>query len=1324
MDNGLSSNRIYSIVQDSLGFIWFGTNYGLNRFDGTRVKNYYYSANNPHCISSNNIRNLHIDSNNKMWISLDNGIDIYDPDTDSFSHFDAKTAQGESIDFRTMFITSDRDGEIWVTTANDGAFRYNPVTGRLISYKHDPADPQSLSSNKTMDILCDSYGLIWISTQTDGISIFSKEDNHFINYKKGDSYISDNGITTFCEDFYGNVWIGTYNRGLDKYDRKNRSFSNFPAGSEESQLNKIWSITEYKHGELLITSDNGVGIFCLEEERLINDSKHNNLYASSNKFVYCAYKDKDDGLWMGSYFDGVECFSPHQNIFTNVRTSAINPILGIETGKVVNVIYESERGNLWIGTDDNGIWYYDIKHQKLSPYKTAADIGDTYYCVHDIVEDKDILYVATYQRGLEVHNKHTRTVRTYLPSPEPGSIPSSRVFALYKSSVGRLYIGTSEGVCYLDRTDDKFISLDIDSQPYAITEDKSGTIWVATTTEGLWAYNPKSNTYRNYPADPENPAALIRNRLTAIAIDRENNIWAGSDGYGLCRYNTDTDNFTRFNALQLPNYSISKIIPDGEYLWLVTGNGLVKWQPNTGNTDVFTTNSGIYNTQFTINSGCAISDGKIVLGSSDGFTIIPQHDINLKHDGTSIILTDLVIHNQKQTPFTKNSPLKQSIENTHNLHLSHKQNNIELSFAALDYISGRDKQFRYQLKGLDNQWHYTDWTNQKIYYTNLPSGNYHLLIEYLDNKNNWTTGHFNLGLTVVPHFLLSKIAIIIYIILSLVAGILLLRRMVRSMETKHSVKLKELQIQNEKALYDSKIEFFTNIAHEIRTPLSLIVGPLEYLMKSQIVTDKYGEYLAIIEQNYKRLFELINQLLDFRKVDTGIFNIMYSTYKVNDIINDLLSRFDLMFREKGITVNVSVNPGDIEIITDREAFTKIISNLLTNAVKFTKDQIDIEIHNSDSKTYITVSDNGKGIPEKERDNIFQLFYQLDNQKILNSKGIGIGLYMTQSLVSLMGGSISAEDREDGLSGASIKIELPSPEINKQKDNSVKFDNYFTGNLTDNEDDLIGTNKNADDEKEAHEYSKRYSILVVDDNPEILNFLGKILSSEHFVISASNGREALSILENNIVDMIVSDIVMDKMDGLELCRLVKTNINTSHIPLVLLTAKTDTDTKIQGLEYGADAYIEKPFSPAHLTVQIDNLFRKREETRKRFASTPMSEISTTVTNKLDQEFVNKCTEIIEYNISDPDFSVDMLAREIGMSRTSTYQKIKAIIGMTPNDFIKLVRLNKACEMMRQGEYRITEIGFLVGFSSSSYFAKCFTKQFGILPTEYIKSLKKK
>lgn len=1320
MDDGLAANRVYSILQDSCGFMWFGTDDGLSRFDGIRFKNYYLSEY-INATTSNSVKKIFIDRRGKMWIGLDSGIVIYDSQTDTFRPFNAKTETGETIQTYVTDMIEDNDGEVWIATNGKGLYRFSPYDEvRLRVYRNIPGETNCISQNILMTLQQDSEQKIWIGTYSEGLCCFDKHKNTFVTYKKSNlpNSLSDNSVQKIFEDSHGNLWIGTFQNGLDLFNPTTKTFTNFQDKSPNNLLYHIHDIKEYRPGELFISSDNGIGIFKADKGEIIqSDNPNLKIRTGANKFIYSIYIDQEESLWLGSYFDGIKFYSAFQN---NFKYYSCSPSSVIETGKVVNVIKEDKDDNYWIGTDDNGIFRFNAKTQEVTPFRDATSIGSTYYCIHDLLADGDKLYAATYGRGLEVFDLKTGKVETYLHNPEDStSLPSSRVFVLYKASNGCIYVGTSNGICYYNPEQKNFTRIgSFAGRISAVIEDYFGRIWIGTSISGLYSYNVKTKKFSSYQRS-DHPNSLTKNVITTLAIDSKKRLWVGTYGQGLCRYNDETDDFTRYDHLKLPNKIITSIIPKGDLLWISTNKGLAVYNPDTKFLKTYSKSNGLYNEQFTPRSGFESSDGKLFLGSTGGFCYFFPQDLRENTYNPPVVLTNMTIFGKDIQADTPDSPIRQSIGYTNEVVLEYNQSMIGFDFAALSYIAPKENDYQYMLEGLDNEWQFTKGSNNHLSYANLPTGEYVLRIKGTNSDKIWSSNEVLLKIKVLPPFFRSQLAYFIYAFILLIAIIFTVWYYVKRTEKRQKERIKRLNDEKEKELYNSKIEFFTNIAHEIRTPLSLIIGPLEYLMKTASINNVYGEYLSIIEQNYKRLYALVTQLLDFRKVDTGSYKLSYDSYGIKELIGKVTCIFELSARQKKVTINTSAIPEDLNIVVDEEAFTKIISNLLSNALKYAKSMVSISATESDSGIVVTVTDDGIGITDQEKTKIFDAFYQVKNNSEINKLGIGIGLHMTRSLVQLMNGKIEANDREDGVTGVAISVYLPKqavivtpPHASKRVEDTIIPEN--------NQEKLEENEQEATHPDEPP--VKQYAIMVVDDNPEILDFLSKILSEEYFVISASSGEEALPILEKNNIDLIISDVMMEEMDGFELCGKIKSNINISHVPVILLTAKTDTESKIKGLEAGADAYIEKPFSPFHLKAQLRNLLKKRESQQKTYASTPLSDLHSAVHNKLDEEFMSKCTDIILSNIEDSEFSVNTLAQELGMSRTSVFTKIKGIIGMTPNDFIKLTRLKKACRMMVEGEYRVTEIGFLVGFSSSSYFAKCFQKQFGMLPTEFLKKAK--
>ncbi len=1297
MDNGLANNRINTITQDKDGFMWFGTDDGLCRFDGIKFKTYilsdYIGEN-----ASSYITHLFIDSKNMMWIGTNNGITIFDYTNNKFKAFNATTSDSIKITAPVHDIIEDKDGNIWIGTDGQGVFRFNlEEEQRLSSFKY--FEGKNVTRKMIFSICEDSKNNIWFGTYSDGLYRYNKNNGKITEYKAngGEKSLSDNTIHKIYEDSHGNLWIGTFQNGLDKFDYETETFRNYKDNSTDNLLYHIHDIKEFSPGNLLVASDNGVCYFTTDDLKIKRaDNTSIKFRFSPEKFIYSIFIDKEQSLWLGSYFAGIQFFSPYQSNFKYFKCTANG------SAKVINCIAKDGEGGYLIGTDDDGIYRFDPTSKTTRPYRTAKDIKSTYYCIHDMLLDGELLYAATYERGLEVTDLKTGKMTSYLNNPKDSTtIPSSKIFKLLKASDGRIYIGTADGLCYYKKTTGEFINVgELKGIVQTITEDNNGMIWAGSKTNGLMRYDVKNNKCKIYRHNG-NPNSLPQNAISALCLDNNKRLWVGLVGKGICLYDSEKDEFVKCKGLELPNNIVSSIIAYGDNLWISTNKGISNFNPGKSIIKSYSKSSGLINEQFTTGASLITEEGEIMLGTANGFCIFQPQGLRENSYNAPLKLTNITVMGNR-------------IDNiTDKLSVNYDQSIIGLDFSVLSYTSPKDNSYQYILEGLDNNWIKAKGDNNHISYNKLPAGKYILKIKGQNSDGIECKNEIKLNLEVKPPFLRSNVAYSMYVIIFLFACFLSARYYIVRSHKKQQKNLMRLTREKEKELYNSKIEFFTNIAHEIRTPLSLIIGPLDHLMRTTDINDKYGDYLNIIEHNYKRLYTLVNQLLDFRKVDSGVLEFSYRKYNLKELVKKTYTVFELSIKQKNLRIETSGIDDNLEINTDEESFIKIMSNLISNAIKYAKKTIDISAEKQSNYIIITVTDDGPGIEENEKKKIFEAFYQVKRNNDSQTPGIGIGLHIANSVVQMMDGNITVDNRTDGNKGVCFTVSLPIIEIEeteKRKDEKVSNEENA---------EIIKDEKIAE---ESENNTGKKKVVIIDDNPDILDFLDKVLSNKYFIITAGSGEEGLALLESNKPDIVVSDVMMEGLNGFEVCKRIKGNINISHIPVILLTAKTDTESKVEGLEAGADAYIEKPFAASHLIAQIDNLLKKKEEYQRAFASNPLSEIHAVSQNKLDEEFIEQCTKIILDNLDNTEFSINALAQELNMSRTSVFTKIKGILGMTPNDFIKVTKLKTAAKLLTEGKYRISEITYIVGFSSSSYFAKCFQKQFGILPTDFVKNLK--
>ncbi len=1309
VQEGMASNQVYGIVQDDAGFIWFGTNNGLSRFDGTRFRNYRTGSGSS--LSGDSILDLEIDDRGCIWLTLDNGVDIYDPDIDDFHHFDVRTADGVSVAGRTIKVMQDSEGEIWISTVEQGLFRYTPATGGLTLYRHDPDDEHSISQNYISVVYESSDGTIWLGTYDQGLCAFSKSTGRFTRYKAGPGGLSDNSIDALTEDSNGNIWIGTVNSGVDCLDRRTGTFTNQNAWKQEGLLHRVHYLTEIAPGELLVCSNAGATVFKIVENRLCPKQKDNSSFSGGrNRNVYACLRDRDGNIWLGSYYDGVE-FYPGHNRFVYYHTSQPErPELGREVYAVC-----PWRGHRYLlGTEGNGIMLFDAATGSMEPFRTLHEMSMHNCTIYSMLVEEERLWMAAYQCGVRMIDLKSGAERAWLTDEDPSS---PRVFNVFRSKSGRIYAGTARGLYGYNRAGDCFELLQESSRVCDIEEDpNTGLLWVATAEQGLYSYDVRTGTSRSYQFAENAPRSLSSNSVNALAVGDAKRLWVGTER-GLCLYDAATDDFVRYEGLELPNNNIKHLIPDGERLWISTGNGLAVLNVATGNLRVYRHTDGLNSSMFNSNSGIRTPDGQMMLGTSDGLCLFSLREMVEAPAVAPVVITDLLVDGEPIHPGAANSPLEKSIVKTRRIRLSHKQSFIGLRFIAPGYLASENLRFRFRLDGNndDESWHMINDGNTTVYYKLRP-GKYLFRVQAAVGTGDWSIAETTLAIQITPPFHRSVWALILYCLLASAFLFFSVNYYRIRIRRRYRENLRQIENEREHELYRARINFLTSLAHEIRTPLTLIVGPLEYIMRHRKADDKENEYLRIIKNSTDRLLELINQLLDFRKANVeGNFTTHFDECDLSGLIDDQVEMFRFPAGKKGVEIR-SVCPERLSMVSDREMLTKILGNLLNNAVRFARRHILITASRRGNGIVLEVADDGIGIPEIHRHRVFELFWQAkDNDSEAASEGLGVGLNLVQTLVELLGGTVgivdgpSAECDRALYTGATFSVFIPDPDPKE-----------------------IGIGKpDAAAEESAAETaptpplaSERPVLLVVEDNPDMLTFLSEFLGSEYTVRLAANGEQALGLLAENDVDLVVSDIMMPGINGIELCRRIKDDVNTSHIPVVLLSAKTDAGSKIEGLEYGADAYIEKPFSPEHLKAQIASLFRKRRLLHDAYSKMPVSQIRSMAQSRRDGEFLDACRKVVVANMSNSNLSVDFLAAEMGLSRTAIFKKLKALTGMTPNDFMKTIRLDEACRMLVEGKYSITEIGFVTGFSSSSYFAKCFVKQFGVLPSEYLQNADRK
>jgi len=982
-----------------------------------------------------------------------------------------------------------------------------------------------------------------------------------------------------------------------------------------------------------------------------------------------------------------ECFA-HSRFYNSVN------------GTVIGRFCEDSSGYIWIASDDGGLSRFAPKDKQFTHYMPDEHRNSlSYHNVHALCMDDDDLWIGTYTGGVNVLNTKTGTFRVYTTKGgDLTTLDGTSSYAIFRDREKRIWVTSMAGINLYNREEDNFIRVkDLESLTIDIDQDADGNIWFSTQGKGLFKYNPDKKTWKNYVYS-NTPGALVNDQVNCVLIDGNGNMWVGTMN-GLCKYDAGEDRFEAI-PLDIPSRNICGIVEDQHVLWLTTTKGLVRYAPGES-CQVFTRSDGLQSEQFLPNAALKASDGKIYVGSVNGFNAFYPYQIKMNKVLPPVVITGLEIFNKEIRIGDKKLP--KALNWMAELDLSYKDHVFSLLYASLSYCTPEKNQYAYKLEGFDKDWNYVGSQN-KATYTNLPAGTYVFKVKATNNDGIWSNQEASLKITIHPPFYWSTASKILYFIWVCIALTFFIRFLLKRTEKKHTAEINQLNVSKEKEVHEAKIKFFTMIAHEIRTPVSLIIGPLEKIMKSSIpMPAVLRDDLNIIDRNSQRLLFLVNQLLDFRKVEQEGITMRYASQNIRQLLQAVCERFKPFITQHGAHLEVEYPDADFTAMVDSEAITKMISNLLTNASKYTKDKVVLScIVQPEQHTFVVkVTDNGIGISKEDRKRIFKPFFQAMD----NKPGTGIGLSIVKSIVESHNGCIEVESEIN--KGSSFIVTLPIEQVGAE----VQEGEAGVLNPAIPEDILSET-------LPVMSSKNKPLMLIVDDNEEMLNFLSSSFSAQYSILTAEDGMEALEKLKEHEVTLIVSDWMMPRMDGVEFCKALRADQSISHIPFILLTAKTDTNSKIEGMDCGADAYIEKPFSVQYLEACIKNLLDLRNLLRQKFSKMPLVPLNSIANNSMDNKFLTRINEIIEQNFSNSELSVDFLAEELCISRSGLFAKIKTLANVTPNELIQIVRLKKAAALLSENKYRINEICYMVGFNNPSYFAKCFQKQFGIKPGEFV------
>lgn len=1307
--DGLSNSTVKAICQDDKGYIWIGTKNGLNRLDGYEIKNYYHLPG-KEVKQPNDIVSITQLSDGLFWIGTFNGIVLFDPMQEKFIDLQERYAGKEFPSSVVVGLHEDPKKNIWVATKqglyvfkSDGTCSY--VKDMRDTYIHmmAAASPYAL----LLDVV--NQGLALYDVRTERYKILHKNEKRFSLMK---------GFT----DSKGRIWLGEELKNFYQYFPKEEeikpiSYTVHPDVPIES--NYIHDITEYNDSTLLLATDRGLVAY---------DIKHSFFYTKVDQHLAISdrlmtvYKDNQGALWIGTFGQGAIYY--HPKLFTFTHHSLISSPQQATGIQVVGSLSESQ-GKLWIG-HSKGLIAMDVNNPKhieevnISGGNSPKHDTDLYYVYRN---SPDELYLYFLNMGVYSLNLKTRSI-TKVIAPMSGE---EQIRAMARDAENRLWIAEDD-LSYWDKNTQKLdrnLSTNYNATTrYMLTQDilrHEDDMIVGVRTNGLWIFRHQPENPEHYFKGERTTFEELNDKnISVLYEDHAKNIWIGTYDNGLYKCNLEKQEIHHYNKDNgLVHNSICAILEDrtSKDIWVSAINGLSQIKPD-GIIVNFTRGNGFPLNEVSHKSLLQASNGHIYIGGNNGLAELDP--TRLSHDRKTAPLVQISL---VESLNSKNAPDHIEINNFNEgnkVDLPYDNSSIRIKYSALDFISPKGYKYAYQLKGLDKEWHYIE--NNEVIYSNLPAGKYIFSIKACNNEGIWSTVETTIIISVHPAFWATWWAKALYILFIIVFLAVLARYFYEKKTAKYKRQIEQIEKENIEKNYQMRIELFTNFSHELRTPLTLITGPVDDIINDERLPSGLKYPMKQIQKNANRLLLLVNQLMDFRKLEHGAMQLKLSCLNVPVFITEQIDSFSELLNKHELTISYSNNYYGNNLWVDVDLMSKVMFNLLSNAIKHSSrgGKIQLESNMEENSVVLSVKDFGEGISPENQSKVFDPFFQIGNGNKDGMFGSGIGLNLVQYVVKLHFGKIWLESTPG--QGTTFFIRLQLGKEHYANSNVIYTDQAITHTLKVEKNSVLSV------EPEYHQQipedsDNRLRILVVEDDEDMRQYIVSKLSKTYNVQEAPEGKSAINIAREQIPDLIISDIMMPVMDGLELCRVIKNDMALAHIPVVLLTAKSLEEHVKDGYQALADDYILKPFNAQILLAKIESLIKNREKLRDLFCQklerteVPVEEIT------VEDPLMQKLVELITENAQDPELSMEVLYNKLGMSRTQFFRKIKAISDLSPNKLILNIRMKMAVEKFQSGGMTIAEVAYEVGFSDPAYFSKVFKSVFNQTPTEYIKNIGK-
>lgn len=1319
IEQGLSNNSVVSITQDRDGFLWFGTEEGLNKFDGTRFITHYKHT---QSISGNELNRIYADPLEPIiWIATQRaGLNAYNYELNTLTVYTHKANEPNSL--MTNDITDVKpsaDGNLWISTYHRGVEYFDKTTGTFTHY--NTASLPSLCSNNVWTIMDDNNGCLYIGHVMQGMSIISLKDKRIRNFKhqpgqKGT--IPGNDVRCIYKDTNNNIWVGT-ERGLTLFNEETGTFvvpQGLPEGLTEAYVfdihqmddNKLWVGTEL----------HGIYIIDLKQHYFMADGKMNiqhfttghNAYSLSNPTVRSIFQDSFRNVWIGTYGGGINFIPNTPPLFDAYTYSPLPDEENSLNNRVAMSLCTDKDGRLWIGTDGGGVNVFD-KGKRVAIYNKENGRLTHNSILAAQRDSENNIWLGAFYGGL---NFYDAQAKRFSPIALEGQ-NNQDVRCLFEDKDHRMWVATHLGAFVIDVKTKKLLAhynQQADSLPEnhvrSINQDNQGRIWIGTFGQGLAVFTPDMKRIAKFSEQE----GFCSNTVNYIFKDTHGEMWIGT-GEGLVRFSNPASlQYTVYGREEgLENTFIRAITEDETgNIWLSTNAGISSFQSKKQlflNYNYFDkTPMGSFVTAVTKDD-----KGNIYFGSINGVRYFDPLTVLSNREVPPVTITEMRIYAQQSAPEDSKS-INYISNNTKTIELNYKQNTFSINYNVQDYALANQVDYAYRLKGLDETWYTV--TDNSVMFRNILPGEYEFQVKTRIRNQEWTDEISSLHIHISPPLWFTWWAKAIYFAIGGVIVFMLLYAYKRKVDYQSSYELEKKNHAQEQELNNERLRFYTNIAHELRTPLTLILGPLEDLQKDTQLMPKQVQKISVVHQSALRLLNLINQILEFRRTETQNKKLTVSRGNIAAVVKEVGLKYKELNRKPDVAFFIHTESDDMPLFFDKEIVNIILDNLISNAIKYTDHgRIEISLYTTTkqevSYTEIKVADTGYGIPPTELSRIFDRYYQAKNEK--QASGTGIGLALVKNLATLHEAEVRVESTLN--QGSSFYFTL------------ITHNTY--PNALHNEPEEAVTDESSKSLPEIR-HSDKPILLVVEDNPDIRDYINDSFSDTFEVYTATEGEGGYKAAIAHIPDIIVSDIMMPGMNGIALTKLIKEDVRTSHIPVILLTAKDTLQDKEEGYESGADSYLTKPFSATLLRSRINNLLDSRHKLANLFSAN----IQATGDDKslkfkeslsqLDNEFLQNITRLIESNLDSEKIDIAYLSDKMCMSNSTLYRKVKALTGISTNEFVRKIKMKNAEQLLLEGKYTISEVAFRVGMNSPVYFRQCFKEEFGVTPSEYVKRLR--